>query len=1086
MFLSRVSIQRPILATMLNLSLVLFGLISLGRLPVRELPDIDPPIVSVTTVYPGANAQVVETEVTERLEEAINNIEGIRTLTSESREQVSNITIEFELSRQIDLAAQDVRDRVSRVRGALPDDILEPVVAKQDADAQAVLWVAMNSDRHSPLDLSTIAERIVKPRFQTVPGVSSIIIGGEKRFAMRLWLDSARMAARRVTVLDVQRALRQQNVELPSGRVENLDREMTILTRGELKTAAEFNELVVRADGTSVVRLQDVGRAEEGVEDYRTVARANGLPTVFLGIVKQSKANAVAVARGIRSQVAALEGQLAAGITLRVTYDEAVYVEKAISEVWETLLIAFLLVVFIIFVFLRSLRATLIPAVAIPVSIVATFAVLHLFGYSVNILTMLALVLAIGVVVDDAIVVLEAIHRHIEEGLPPLQAAHKAMEEISVAIVAITLSLVAVFIPLAFQSGQTGRLFIEFAVAVCGSVTISALVALTLSPAMAARLLKPIQREKHGFLYRALEAFFDGMGRLYGRVLRPFVVLAHRVGRPLGRLPVLLRGVAGLAVVALLALASGGAVLPLYNALEKDFLPDEDKGRVFAFMVTPNGSTAEFTDRQLRKLEAFVADVPEIVAYAAIVAPGFSGPGQATSGILFATLKDGPRRSIQEIINGPGGLRSKFMAEVEGGIAIPNIPKAIGRSFSAPFEVVLQNQDLDALNRVAAATANQLRQLQGPGGQPLLQNVRVSYEVNKPELEITVDRQRAASLGVSIEDISRTLQILFGGLDLSRIKVAGKEYKVIAQLERTSRLTPQDLDTLFVRSSSGQLIQLSSLVNRKSGAAPNAINHYGRIRSATLSGSPAPGATMGSVIGVTEELLARELPAGTTYAWSSEARDLREANTEVWWVFGLALIIVYMTLAAQFESLVHPFTVILAVPLALVGAFGGLLLLHRLGLVGAIPPLPSMNWNLFSQVGVVLLLGLVTKNSILLVEFANQQAERGIDPVEAMVQAGIVRLRPILMTALSTVAGILPIAIGFGAGAESRRPMGVAVVGGMVTSTVLTLLVIPVVYVVFASLQSHARPSQPGDAAAGQAGGKEPTPPAANPTPSHA
>ncbi len=1062
MFLSRVSIKRPILATMLNLSLVLFGLISLGRLPVRELPDIDPPIVSVTTVYPGANAQVVETEVTERLEEAINNIEGIRTLTSESREQVSNITIEFELSRQIDLAAQDVRDRVSRVRGALPDDILEPVVAKQDADAQAVLWVAMNSARHSPLELSTIAERIVKPRFQTVPGVSSIIIGGEKRFAMRLWLDSARMAARRVTVLDVQRALRQQNIELPSGRVENLDREMTILTRGELKTAAEFNELVVRADGTSVVRLLDVGRAEEGVEDYRTTARANGLPTVFLGIVKQSKANAVAVARGIRAQVAGLEGQIDAGITLRVTYDEAVYVEKAISEVWDTLLVAFLLVVFIIFVFLRNLRATLIPSVAIPVSIVATFAVLHLFGYSINILTMLALVLAIGVVVDDAIVVLEAIHRHIEEGLHPMQAAYKAMEEISVAIVAITLSLVAVFIPLAFQSGQTGRLFIEFAVAVCGSVVISAVVALTLSPAMAARLLKPVQRENHGPLYRALEAIFDGMGRMYGRVLRPFVLAARALSRPLARLPLPLRGIAGVLLVALIALLSGGAVLPLFNALDKDFLPDEDKGRVFAFMVTPNGSTAEFTDRQLRKLESFVAEVPEIVAYAAIVAPGFSGPGQATSGILFATLKDGPRRSIQEIINGPGGLRSRFMGQVEGGIAIPNIPKAIGRSFSAPFELVLQNQDLDALNRVASATANQLRQLPGPGGQPLLQNVRVSYEVNKPELEISVDRPRAASLGVSIEDISRTLQILFGGLDLSRIKVAGKEYKVIAQLERSSRLTPQDLDTLFVRSSSGQLIQLSSLVNRRAGAAPNAINHYGRIRSATISGSPAPGATMGAVVATTEAFLARELPAGTTYAWSSEARDLREANTEVWWVFGLALVIVYMTLAAQFESLVHPFTVILAVPLALVGAFGGLLLLHRLGLSGAIPPLPTMNWNLFSQVGVVLLLGLVTKNSILLVEFANQQAEHGIDPVEAMLQAGVVRLRPILMTALSTVAGILPIAVGFGAGAESRRPMGVAVVGGMVTSTLLTLLVIPVVYVVFASLQASARPS-PGE-----------------------
>jgi multidrug efflux pump len=1060
MFLSRISIQRPILATMLNLSLVLFGLISLSKLPVRELPDIDPPIVSVTTVYPGANAHVIETEVTERLEEAINNIEGIRTLTSESREQVSNITIEFDLNRQIDLAAQDVRDRVSRVRGALPEDILEPVVAKQDADAQAVLWVAMNSDRHSPLELSTIAERVVKPRFQTVSGVSSIIIGGEKRFAMRLWLDSEKMAARQVTVLDVQRALRQQNVELPSGRVENLDREMTILTRGELKSADEFNELSIRADGTSVVRLRDIGRAEAGVEDYRTVARAMGKPTVFVGVVKQSKANTVSVAKGIKDQVTQLQALVPAGISLTSTYDESVYVEKAVNEVWETLLIAFLLVVFIIFIFLRNLRATLIPTVAIPVSIIGTFAILHAFGYSVNILTMLALVLAIGVVVDDAIVVLEAIHRHIEEGMPPLQAAYKAMEEISVAIIAITLSLVAVFLPLAFQSGQTGRLFIEFAVAVAGSVVISAVVALTLSPALAARVLKPIQREKHGFIYNSLEAIFDGMSRAYASVLRPCVRLAHAVMAPIGKLPTLIRGAVAVLIVGVLLVLSGGLVYPLFQKLEKDFLPEEDKGRLFCFMVTPNGSTAEFTDRQLRKMEAFVAEVPEIVAYAAIVAPGFSGPGQATSGILFATLADGERRSIQEIVNGPGGLRSKFIGQVEGGLAIPNIPKAIGRSFGAPFELVVQNQDLDGLNRTATDVANQLRQLKDSRGSNVLQNVRVSYEVNKPELRIGIDRQRAASLGVTVEDISRTLQILFGGVDLSRVKVAGKEYQVIAQLERASRLTPQDLDKIFVRSTSGGLIQLSSLVNRETGAAANAINHYGRLRSATISASPIPGAPLGTVVALAEQMLSRDLPAGTSYAWTGEARDLREANTEVWWIFGLALVIVYMTLAAQFESFVHPFTVILAVPLALIGAFGSLLILHYLGLTGVIQMLPSMNWNLFSQVGVVLLLGLVTKNSILLVEYANQQAEKGVDPVESMVQAGLVRLRPILMTALSTVAGILPIAIGFGAGAESRRPMGVAVVGGMVTSTILTLLVIPVVYVIFASLQKpHGKTS---------------------------
>jgi multidrug efflux pump len=1031
MILSRVSIQRPVLASMMSLALVLFGFIALTRLPVRELPDIDPPIVSVTSIYPGANAQVIETEVTERLEEAINNIEGIKTLTSESREQVSNITIEFNLSRDIDLAAQDVRDRVSRVRGSLPKDVREPVVAKQDADAQAIIWITLNSDRYNTVDLTTLAERQIKPRFQTVPGVSSITIGGEKRFAMRLWLNSERMAARKVTVLDVQTALRQQNIELPSGRVENLDREMTIQTKGELRTAEEFNNLVIRTDGTKLIRLRDIGRAEEGAEDYRTIARAMGKPCVFLGIVKQSKANTVSVANAVKQQAEDLKGTLPAGVNLYVGYDESTYVERAVHEVWTTLAIAFGLVVFIIFIFLRNVRSTIIPAVAIPVSIVGTFALLHLFGFSINILTMLALVLAIGIVVDDAIVVLEAIYRHVEDGMPPMKAAYKAMEEISTAIIAITLALVAVFLPLAFQKSQTGRLFIEFAVAVAGSVVISAFVALTLSPTMAARLLKPLHHQKHGAMFQAFEAGFNTLNRFYGAALK--WALKNR---------------GTMAVITLIALL---AMVISYRALEQDFLPEEDKGRLFCFMFTPNGSTAEFTDRQLKKMEGFVSQVPEVDSYAAMVAPGFNGPGQASSGIMFLTLKDQRTRSVQEIVNSPGGLRSQFFGGVEGGIAVPNIPKAIGGGFNSPFQLILQAQDLDALNKTSADIAKQLMVMTNKIGAPLFQNVRSSFEVNKPELRVSVERNRAAALGVTIEDISRTLQILFGGLDLSRMKIGGKEYLVMAQLERESRLTPQDLDRLFVRNDKGDLIQLSSLVTYETGAAPNAINHYSRLRSSTISATPV-GAPIGTTIEVAEQMLSQELPAGFLYSWGGEARDLRDANTEIFWVIGLALIIVYMTLAAQFESLVHPLTVMLALPLAAVGAFGALWFLDFIGKIGLVPPIPAMNMNLFSQIGLVLLIGLVTKNSILLVEYANQQMEQGRSPRDAMTEAGLVRLRPILMTAFATIAGILPIAIGFGAGAESRRPMGVAVVGGMLTSTFLTLLIIPVVYTVFADM----------------------------------
>lgn len=1049
MTLSRISIKRPVFASMMSLGLVLFGIISVFRLPVRELPDIDPPIVSVTTVYPGANAAVVETEVTERLEEAINNIEGIRTLTSQSREQVSNITVEFDLSREIDLAAQDVRDRVSRVRDRLPESIREPIVAKQDADARPIIWIGMYSDRYTPLQLTTLAERQIKNRLQTVRGVSSVMIGGEQRFAIRLWLDSEKMAAHEITVLDVQRALQEQNVELPSGRVENVDREMTIETRGQLKTPEEFNNLVLRATGAKLVRLRDIGEAREGVENERTRARVNGKPCIFLGIVKQSKANTVEVSEGIAEQLAQIRPTLPTGITLIYSVDEAVFVRRAIEEVWVSLGIAFLLVVFVIYFFLGDVRSTIIPAVAIPVSIVATFALLQAFGFSINVLTMLALVLAIGVVVDDAIVVLENIYRHIEEGMPPMQAAYKAMDEIGFAIIAITLALVAVFLPLAFQTSTTGRLFVEFAVAVAGSVVISAFVALSLTPAMAARILKPIHNKKHSGLVQLFDRIIERFNALYKRML--VWSLAHRV------------------VVMLVTVASLGLMLLFYRGLEKEFLPEEDKGRVFCFVVAPQGSTVEYTDRMMRQMEAMLKDLPEIHSYGAIVAPGFSGPGEANNGILFVSLKPERERTVQEIVNGPNGLRTKFFNDVEGALAIAQIPKAIDRSFGSAFQLVVQNEDLETLNKYTTALVGKLQQ------SGYLQNVRSSFEMNKPELRIDINRNRAAALGVSIEDISRTLQIMFGGLDLSRIKKEGKEYEVIAQLARGSRQRPEDLDKLYVRNKAGELIQVNSLVNRASGAAPNTIEHYNRIRSTTISASVI-GVPLGTAMDRVESLLADDLPAGFLYTFAGESRDLREAGNEVFFVMILALLFVYMVLAAQFESIVHPFTVMLAVPLAAVGAFGLLWIFNWLGKAGLITPLPAMNINLFSQIGLVLLIGLVTKNSILLVEFANQRREAGIKAHDAMVEAGVVRLRPILMTAFSTIAGILPIAIGFGAGAESRRPMGMAVVGGMLTSTFLTLLVIPVVYTILSDLAAkfsrREKPAPSGTLGLAEATGK--------------
>ena len=1037
MRLPELSIQRPVLATMMSLALVLFGAISLSRLPVRELPDIDPPIVNVTTVYPGANASVVETEITERLEEVINNVTGIKTLTSESREQVSNITIEFNLSRDIDIAAQDVRDRVSRVRGRLPENIDEPVISKQDSDARPIMWIGMSSDRFTPLEMTDLAEKQIKNRLQTVEGVSSIFIGGEQRFAIRLWLDSEKMAAHQVTVLDVQRALTEQNVELPSGRVENWDREMTIQTQGELKTVAQFNQLVIRQDRDRFVRLRDIGYAAEGVENERTGARNNGKPCIFLGVVKQSKANSVSVSHGIRDQLELVRPTLPDGIEMVVNYDESNFVEDSIREVWFTLAFAFLLVVTVIYVFLHNFRATLVPAVAIPVSIVASFAVMHLMGYSINILTLLALVLSIGIVVDDAIVVLENIHRHIEEGLSPFQAALKGMKEITFAVIATTVALVAVFIPLAFQSSTTGRLFVEFAIAIVAAVVVSTFVALSLTPMMASRILQSSNR-KPGGLVRLFESVMQGLTQGYRGLLE----------RLLNRSAIVRLGMLGtLAVVLLLASRM------LYTHLEGDFLPEEDKGRLLCFVIAPEGSTTEYTNRMLLQMEEILSKTPEVEIYGSLVAPGFSGPGLANNGIVFVHLAKERDRTVQEMVNAPDGLRSQFFSQVEGAIAIPNIPKTINRSFRSPFQVVIQAGDLEQLDGFVTDFVNQLRQ------SGFIQNVQSSFEMNKPELKLDIDRDRASALRVSIQDISRTLQILFGGLDISRIKRDGKEYDVIAQLERTSRLTPEHLDRIYVRNQDGRLIQLSSIVQRQVGVAPNKIERYNRIRSATISGTPM-GVTMGTAVSRVKEMLEAQMPAGFLYDWSGESRDLQDAGQEIGWVLVLALVFVYMVLASQFESLLHPLTVMLTVPLAAVGALGLLWLIGALGRVGWMPLVPAMNVNLFSQIGMVLLVGLVTKNGILLVEFANQLRAQGLSAREAMTQSGLVRLRPILMTAISTISGILPIAIGFGAGAESRRPMGVVVVGGMMTSTFLTLFVIPLVYTLFADVSASLSSSR--------------------------
>jgi hydrophobe/amphiphile efflux-1 (HAE1) family protein len=1038
-------IRRPIFAIMLNLLIVLFGVVGFLRLPVRELPDVDPPIVTITTVYRGASAEVMESEVTERIEQEVNTISGIKTLTSISREAVSIITVRFNLDRDVDVAAQDVRDRIARAREFLPEDIEEPIVAKQDANAQEVMWIALDSDRYSTLELTELAERRFKDRLQTVPGVGGVNLGGEKRQAIRIRVDSTLMAAHEVSVGDLIRAFSENSIELPSGRLDNLDRDISVRTLGKLNRPEQFRRLVVAWRNDAPVRLEEFATVELGVEEERTVARYNGRPAVGLGIVKQSEANALEVAENVKAEVAKIIPGLPAGVEVSFAYDSSTFVRRAVNEVGETIFIAFALVLLIMLAFLRNFRATLIPLIAVPVSLIGTFLILNLMGYSINILTLLAMVLAVGVVVDDAIVVLENIFRHIEDGMEPLEAAQRGVKEITTAVIAITITLVAVFLPIAFQSGTTGILFREFAVATAGSVIISAFVALTLTPTLCARILRH-EPESHGAVYRGLERFFRAMENRYARTL------AWAVRRK--------------AVVVLLGLISLGLTYGFYRALPKEFLPDEDKGYILVLLFAPQGSTSEYTDRTVRQAEEIAASFPETEAYFSAVALARGAPGEPNFGIMFVKLKEGDRRSAIALAR-PGAPASMFMqliGQIQGAQAIAILPKST--DIGEQFQLVLLGPDLEELEEVGNRVRAEL------GQQGIIPQARLNLNFEQPQLALRVDRDLASSLGVSVRDASEALQLLWGGLEVARYNVQGKEYDVIAQLDREHRLTPSTLENISLRTRDGRFIPASSVLIPSQQGSPNAINRFARQRSVTVSGQPQ-GMPLGTAIEQTEALLAGILPPDVTYRWSGEADEIKAGSSESGRVLLLAILVIYIVLAAQFESLRHPFVIMLALPLALFGALSGIWLLgmvNGLALVKAyapldqlpgwlafltthLPEIPSMTLNVYSLIGIVLLLGLVTKNSILLVEFANQRMAQGLDATAAMLEAGRVRLRPILMTAMATVFGILPVALGLGEAAGARRPLGVAVVAGMMTSTFLTLIIVPVVYILISKKQ---------------------------------
>jgi multidrug efflux pump len=1006
MKLSEISIKRPVLAIVMSLAIILLGVISFGRLSVREYPDVDPPIVSVTTLYRGASPSVVETEITDVLEEQFATLEDVKTMTSSSREQGSTITIEFELKRDVDQAANDVRDRVSRIRGSLPREAEDPVIAKVDVDAQPIIWIALSSELHTTLELSDLAERVLKDRLQRLPGVGNVFIGGERRYAMRVWLDPLRMAARQITTQDVETAIRNANAEIPGGRVEGDEREFSVRTMGELQNSAEFARIIVWRNADSIIRLEDIATVEVGAEDTRTVTRFNGQPAIGLGIVKQKNASTVSVAREVRAAIPQLSDALAAGMHLDMAYDSAIFIEESISEVRNTFVIALALVILTVLVFLKSFRAMLIPIVAIPVAIIGTFTVALVLGFSINIITLLALVLAIGLVVDDAIVVLENVFRHREMGRSRRQAAFAGMQEIGFAVIATTVALVSVFLPVAFLTGTVGRLFREFGISLAVAVLISSFVALTLTPVMCSLMLGDVaNRKRTGWGDRSFDAFFGGMTQAYASTLR-FVM-----ARPL------------IVLVTVLVVVSTTAWF--YQHLPRELVPIEDRGAAFGIVLAPEGATLEYTDRYMRQIEKVLLPLPERMALFTATGLGFGGPGRVTNGFLFLRLlpRDERDRSQQEIVQ---SLFPQLMG-IPGVLAfVVNPPSLGGRGSTSPVQYVLQGEDYETLGRTVQdfmAQANQLG---------YLVNLDSDLRLNKPQLEIRIDRERAAQLGVSVTDIGNTLETFLGGRVASQFKRGTKEYDVITQVRPEDRAEPDMIRNLYLRGRNG-LVQLANVVQIDETVAPKELNHYNRVRSATITANLAPGVSLGQALDDLDAIAGRALPAGVRTDLAGQSREFRESSGSLVFVFALALVFIYLVLAAQFESFVHPLTILLSVPLAVVGAIASLYFLGQ-------------SLNIFSQIGLVMLVGLVTKNAILIVEFANQLRNRGLSTVDAVTQAAVIRLRPILMTSLSTVFGILPIAIGFGAGAESRRPLGIAVVGGVLFSTFLTLILVPVVY----------------------------------------
>jgi hydrophobe/amphiphile efflux-1 (HAE1) family protein len=1016
MSLSTLSIKRPVFTIVINLLIILFGILGFSYLGVREFPSIDPAVINVRTNYTGANAEIIESQITEPLEKAINSIDGIRNITSSSNQGSSNITVEFKLEKNLEEAANDVRDKVSQAVRSLPQDIdAPPVVAKSDADSDAIISMTVQSQSRNALELSDYAENVISERIQTIPGVSSVQIWGQKRYSMRIWMDPIKLNAYGITVADVRNALNKQNVELPSGKLTGANTELMVKTLGNLSTEKEFNDIIIVADANKTVRLSDIGYAVLASENLETKFTESGNPMVAVAIIPQPGTNYLEIAEQFYAEVDKLKKDLPSDIKLDIALDNTIFIKKSVVEVAETLAISVILVIIIIFLFFRDWSIAFRPLIDIPVSLIATFFIMYLCGFSINVLTLLAIVLATGLVVDDGIVVTENIFKKVEEGMSPIEAAIKGSNEIFFAVISISITLAAVFLPIIFLEGFVGRLFREFGVVIGAAVLISAFVSLTLTPMLNAYLMKGGKQKKTKF-YEATEPFFVNLNKGYANSLTNFLK------RKWLSFPII-----GVCI---------GLIVLFFAILPKETAPYDDRSLGIVSVTTPEGATYEYTDRFMEDLSKLINDsIPEKKVALVITSPGFMSSSVNAGRVRLALVDPNEReKSQKEVVDDLNKWAKKYPQAKVNVSEQPTI--SVNRRGGLPIQYIIQAPNFEKLREkipqfMEEASKNET-----------FSNVDVNLKFNKPEINVTINREKAESLGISVLDVAQTLQLSLSGQRFGYFMQNGKQYQVIGQFDEKDRDAPLDLTSMFVKNKAGELIQLDNVVEVEEQSNPPQLFHNNRYMSATVSAGLAPGKSMIDGINAMDEIKEKVLDDTFTTDLGGESRDFVESSSNTSFAFGLALLLIYLILAAQFESFIDPFIIILTVPMAVAGA------LFSLWLFG-------QTWNIFSQIGTVMLIGLVTKNGILIVEFANQLREQGKSKYDAILEASEARLRPILMTSLAIALGALPIALSLGAASASRMGMGVVIVGGTMFSLILTLFVIPAIYLMWSRAKKH-------------------------------